>query len=147
MSGGFVLYIFVIVLLAIGLGVYIIRKKTASSGGGGERARDRIRLAANETVLPTVDAWAARNGYTMTEEPDGSRTYQTKTKGTSMPVFLRVERIGDQFELQSWVRASGLGGGGEMALAAPGFVLSLPRKQARKPHNELRDELGLPKLG
>jgi hypothetical protein len=146
MSSMFFLYIIVMVALGIGIGLFLLKKGTSSTPNG-ERARDRIRLAASDSVLTTIDAWAARNGYTMTEEADGNRTYKATTKGTSTPVFLRVERIGDQFELQSWAVAAGLGGGGELALGAPGIIMSLPRKQARKPQNELRKELGLPELG
>lgn len=139
-------YIVILVVLSIVLGAYIIRRSTASAAASGG-TRDRIRIAAEDRVLSVIDTWAARHGYAMSAEPDGSRVYQSSTKGTAMPVFLRVERIDDQFELQSWVRASGFGGGGELALAAGGIALSLPRKQARKPHNELRAELGLPTLG
>jgi hypothetical protein len=146
MSFMFFFYILVIVFISIVLGVYILRKNTASAAGS-DRARDRVRLPAEDRVLPIIEAWAARNGYTLKQDADGARTYEGKTMGTATPVFLRVERIDDQFELQSWAVAAGLGGGGELALGAPGIVMSLPRKQARKPHNELRDELGLPRLG
>jgi hypothetical protein len=57
---------------------------------------------------------------------------------------LRVEQIGDKYEIQSWVRAAGLGGGGDMAIGATGMVLKIPRNQAKGAHNELRRELGLP---
>ncbi len=140
------LYITVIVVLIVVLGAYVIRRSTASAASSGLN-RDRVRIAAEERVLSVIDGWAARHGYALTTEPDGSRTYQYASKLGGILVFLRVERVDDQFELQTWVRATGFGGNGEMALAAPGIVLSLPRKQARKPHNELRAELGLPSLG
>lgn len=138
-------YIVILVVLSIVLGAYIIRRSTASTAESGG-TRDRVRIAAEDRVLSVIDTWAARHGYAMSAEPDTSRVYQSSTKGTVMPVFLRVERIDDQLELQSWVRASGFGGGGELALAAGGIALSLPRKQARKPHNELRADLGSPTL-
>jgi hypothetical protein len=139
-------FVIIIVFLGIALGIYLIRRST-SSAAGTDRARDRVRIAADDRVLSTIDAWAVRHGYTRTDDADGTRVYQTKTKGTATPVFLRVERIGDEFELQTWAVAAGFGGGGELALGASGIVLSLPRKQARGPQNELRSELGLPKLG
>lgn len=139
------IYITLLVIISILGGVYLIRRSTASASAKGE-TRDHIRFPANDTTLTTIDAWAARSGYTLKEELENTRVYTGSTTGTKIPVFLRVERMGDEMEMQSWIVASGLGGGGELPLASGGIALSLPRKQARKPHNELRSALGLPLL-
>jgi hypothetical protein len=136
----------IMMVLIFAIAVYWINKTTAAAAKSG-RSRDRVRLPADERVLGTIHAWAARNDYSLVEETSEVRTYRTKMPLTGAPVFLRVERMDDQFELQSWAVATGLGMSGELALAAPGIALSWPRKEARKPHNELRSELGLPALG
>jgi hypothetical protein len=135
----------ILALIAIAIGIFFIRKATRSAASSGT-ARDVVRIPASGSVTETIEAWASRHGYRLVEEPGPSRTYQATTKFTSMPVFLRVEQIGEDYEIQSWVRAAGLGGGGDMAIGAPGLVLKLPRNQAKGVHNELRRELGLPSI-
>lgn len=133
----------IIVSIGLVIGIYIIRKATRSAASSGN-ARDVVRIPASSSVAQTVEAWASRHGYKLVEVPGSTRTYQATTKLTSTPVFLRVEQIGDEYEIQSWVRAAGLGGGGDMAIGATGMVLKIPRNQAKGAHNELRRELGLP---
>lgn len=139
--------VFIMILVLIGIvgGIFIIRKSTRSAASSGS-ARDVVRTPVTSSVIQTIDAWAARHGYKLVEEPNSSRTYQATNKLTSVPVFLRVEQIGDEYEIQSWVRAAGLGGGGDLAIGAPGIALMFPRKQAKGVHNELRRELGLPSI-
>ncbi len=138
-------FITILVIISLVVGIFIIRKTTRSAASSGA-TRDVARMPANDNVTQTIDAWASRHGYRLVEEPGPSRTYQATTKLTSMPVFLRVEHIGDEYEIQSWVRAAGLGGGGDLAIGAPGMVLKIPRNQAKGVHNELRRELGLPSI-
>jgi hypothetical protein len=138
-------FIAILVSVSLVIGIFIIRKATSSAASSGT-ARDVVRVPASGSVTQTIDAWASRHGYRLVEEPGPSRTYQASTKLTSMPVFLRVEQIGDEYEIQSWVRATGLGGGGELAIGAPGMTLKFPRNQAKGVHNELRRELGLPSI-
>lgn len=139
------IYITIVVLIGIVGGIFFIRKTTRSAASSGS-ARDVVRTPVASSVIQTIDAWAERHGYKLVEEPNSSRTYQTTTKLTSMPVFLRVEQIGDEYEIQSWVRAAGFGGGGDLAIGAPGIVLKIPRNQVKGVHNELRRELGLPAI-
>jgi hypothetical protein len=140
-----VAFITIIVSIGLVIGIYIIRKATRSAASSGT-ARDVVRMPASDSVTQTIEAWASRHGYKLVEEPGPSRTYQATTKLTSTPVFLRVEQIADEYEIQCWVRAAGLGGGGDMAIGAPGMVLKIPRNQAKSVHNELRRELGLPSI-
>jgi hypothetical protein len=107
---------------------------------------DTISFPSTADVFAKADAWAKANGYRLVASTSDSRRYQKGYNFLTAPMLLEVVRQGGQYTLKSFVRINGLVIQGDMALTGSSFMAKLPRNMAKKVHNALRSELGLPLL-
>lgn len=139
-----------IILLVVGLGVgfWLIRRAGDQAQAAGHD-RDRIATPDTPATREAIARWAQAHGY----EPAGEGAALRYRKGnrvlSGQPTFLDVRSEGDALWLESYISTQTpltSKPGKDMALGAPGFVLAVPRKSARREHDALRAELWLPPI-
>ena len=111
--------------------------------------RTPIAFQSSTNIWPTVEKWAAENGYKLQSEDATGRTYQKGVGFLVAPMMLRLAQDGDQVSGEAWIRAGLLVRifalfllPAEMGIESGGFKGVLPRKIARTAVNKLLAELG-----
>jgi hypothetical protein len=115
--------------------------------------RTSISFQSGDSIWPTVEKWAAENGYKPVAQDGNVRTFQKGVGFLVAPMMLSLSQNGDAVTGEAWIRA------GlfvrifalfllppEMGLESGGFKGVLPRKIARNAVNKLLAELGAPPI-
>ena len=116
--------------------------------------RTSISFQSANSIWPTVEKWAAENGYKPVAQEGDGRTFQKGVGFLVAPMMLRLAQNGDAVTGETWIRA-GLFVRimalfllpAEMGIESGGFKGVLPRKIARSAVNKLLAELGAPPIG
>ena len=137
-----------LICLGLGVGIWLIRRGASKAGASGYD-RDRVAAADTPQTHATIARWAQAHGYTQVAGEDRVVRYQKGDGRKGQPTFLEARPGEAGLSIESWVTSQTFSRkpGSEMALGAPGIVLALPRKLAKRDHNVLRGELGLPLIG
>ncbi len=97
---------------------------------------------------PRIDAWAAQQGFQMTQQLPAGRQYQ---KGTGMffaPIMIEVSNSATGVHFEGWVKVSTflrlgwLFAVGEEVQLESGLVMMVPRRIGRNAANALLSTLG-----
>ena len=139
-----------LIFAAVAIGYWLIKRGADKAQATGY-TRDRVETADTPQTRQTIERWAKTHGYERAGDGTALLRYQkhvTATKG--QPTFLDVRPGSGVLLLESYV---GLVNPltrkpqeGSMPLGAPGMILAMPRKAAKRDHNVLRAELGLPAI-
>lgn len=105
-----------------------------------------------EDLWPTVESWAAQNGFVAREKSPKRQLYKKKGGLLLMaPAFLEVRQEGRNVILEAWVKADVLlilnffsGQKPEVAIESGGLSAAVPRKRARTAVNLLLERLNQP---
>jgi hypothetical protein len=141
-----------IVLIAIGIGIGIgfwLIKRGAGKAQASGYTRDRAEIADTTEARAAIERWAQVHGYARAGDGTSLLRYQKHVGASSgQPTFLDVVPGNGMLALESYVGMlnplTRKPQPGEVPLGAPGMILAMPRKAAKREHNALRTELGLP---
>ncbi len=116
--------------------------------------RTPISFQSGQSIWPTVEKWAAENGYKLVSQDGSGRTFQKGVGFLVAPMMLSLAQSGDTVAGEAWIRA-GLFVRimalfllpAEMGIESGGFKGVLPRKIARTAVNKLLTALGQQPIG
>jgi len=137
-----------LIFIGLGVGLWLIRRGASKAGASGHD-RDRAVIADTPQTRAAIERWAQAHGYKQVANEAGTVRYQKGDGIKGQPTFLEARPGEAGLSIESWVTSQTFTRkpGSEMALAAPGIILAIPRKLAKRDHNVLRAELGLPPIG
>jgi hypothetical protein len=105
----------------------------------------------NET-WPRIDAWAAQQGFGLTQTLPMGRIYEKGTGLFFAPIMVFIENTASGVHLESWIRV-GIGTRLYWLFLAPaevgidrGIVAMIPRRMGRTAVNHLLASLGQPMI-
>lgn len=145
----------VLLLICAAIGGYLglrLIKRGASKAQASGYTRDRIDTTDTPETRTAIERWAQAHGYERTGDGTSLLRYQKHVGAKrGQPTFLDVIPGNGVLSLESYVGLihpmTRKPQEGAMPLGAPGMILSIPRKSAKRDHNELRATLGLPAIG
>ena len=137
-----------LIAIALVIGAWIIKRSAGKAQASGY-TRDRAETTDTPDARAIIDRWAQAHGYERAGDDGALLRYQKHVGSMSgQPTFLDVSSGNGVLVLESYVGMlnplTRKLQPGEVPLGAPGMVLAVPRKLAKKEHNLLRTELGLP---
>ena len=116
--------------------------------------RTRIGFQFSESIWPTVEKWAAENGYKPVFQNSTERIFQKGVGFLVAPMMLSISQKREAVTGDAWIRAGLLVRifslfmlPPEMGIESGGFKAPLPRKIARTAVNKLLAALGQPPIG
>lgn len=148
--GTFILFLLICTAIGAYFGLRLI-KGSASKAQASGYTRDQVETADTPETRQAVERWAQAHGYERAGDGTTLLRYQKHVAAKKgQPTFLDVRPGDGTLALESYVGLvhplTRKPQPGEVPLGAPGMILAIPRKAAKREHNVLRAELGLPEI-
>ena len=116
--------------------------------------RTRINFRCENPIWPTVEKWAAENGYKPVFQNSAERIFQKGVGFLVAPMMLSISQKREEVKGEAWIRAGMLVRifslfmlPAEMGIESGGIKGMLPRKIARAAVNKLLTALGQQPIG